>query len=151
MKRDSNILVLKYCIRSYRGFVKQTKIMLDFKNMIGCLSKGNPLSDLLRDEDKIGIQNYEKHEFKIKNTDNIEAEIKKLGDICKGWNDKYVEPYFYKDKIGNIRPVYDGYDWEVNLEYDDGSHKNFEGARSEPDNFNDFVKIVAEIVNKNLD
>lgn len=147
MEKESKIIALRYSMTTYRGGVFETNIILDFKNMIGIKKSGN---SFLNFKPKKPAKNdeFENKVFKLKDSEKLQNLLKSVEEICENWKEKYVAPATFRDKSGNVYPASDGYNYEVDIEYKNGIHKQILGSRSKPENFDEFVDFIYKIVDE---
>lgn len=147
MEKESKIRAMRYSRSAYRGRVFKTDIFLDFKNMTGIKKSGFGFHKLIDfgDDEK---PEYEVDAFKLKNGEELQNLLKSVEEICENWKEKYVAPATFRDKSGNIYPASDGYNYEVDIEYKNGIHKQILGSRSKPENFDEFVDVIYKIVDE---
>ena len=132
---------------TYRGGVFETNIILDFENMIGIKKSGN---SFLNFKPKKPAKNdeFENKVFKLKDSEKLQNLLKSVEEICENWKEKYIAPAIFRDKSGNVYPASDGYNYEVDIEYKNGIHKQILGSRSKPENFDEFVDVIYKIVDE---
>lgn len=132
---------------TYRGGVFETNIILDFENMTGIKKSGNGFLNF-KPRKSVKNDECENKAFKLKNSEKLQNLLKSVEEICENWKEKYVAPATFRDKSGNVYPASDGYNYEVDIEYKNGIHKQILGSRSKPENFDEFVDVIYKIVDE---
>ena len=147
MEKESKIIALRYSMTTYRGGVFETNIILDFENMTGIKKSGNGFLNF-KSRKPVKNDECENKAFKLKNSEKLQNLLKSVEEICENWKEKYVAPATFRDKSGNVYPASDGYNYEVDIEYKNGIHKQILGSRSKPENFDEFVDVIYKIVDE---
>ena len=70
----------------------------------------------------------------------------KINDIIKDWKDQYR----YEDSHPGY-VILDGFCWNLDVTYDDGSKKHIEGHEEYPDNYDELIKYLNEALNVDID
>lgn len=147
MNQERKIMALKLSRETYHGRVFETDIFLDFENMTAIKTSGDGLPRFAKlkngrnFEDKVEA-------FKLKNNEKLQDRLIELDKICKDWKNEYVAPAVFVDSLGYVHPASDGYNFKIDIEYSDGTHKHISGSRSCPENYDDFVSIINEMINE---